>query len=201
MAIAFDKSDSSSNAGTTTTVSMAAAAANEMAIILLSASTAGTFSAVTVNGVAATQRGSTYDWNSERTFAVYYYSNPSTSAVTYSATTSVNDGIRMLVQLYSGADAPNADATGSNLAADSLTLTVDVVTDDSWLASIYGDAGAGSSDIIAGTGTVEREDLGADASGDSNTTVASGSRSMGWSGSRLRAGGFIVAIPPTAPTT
>lgn len=197
MAIAFDKSGSGTNGGATATVSLDAAATNELAVIFVKGPTAASFSNVTVDGVAATQIGSTFDWNSENTLAAYYFVNPPTSSVTYSATTSVADGINIFVQLYSGADIPNANNTGSDTGSTNITLSVVVPTNNSWLASQFLCTGSGANTNAGGAGTTVRQTIASNSSGDSNTAVGTGSQSMAWTGGRLRSSGFIVAIPPT----
>lgn len=194
MAIAFDKSSSSNSAGASTSLNLAAAASGELAVLFIQGTTGDTHSNVTVNGVAATQVGSTYQW-SDRSISAWYFQNPPTSSVAYAATTSTADGIILFVHLYSGAGIPNALNTADNPASSSLTLSVTVPSANSWIASTYITTGSGTNSNAAGTGTQLRQTIGSASSGDSNDVVGTGSQSMGWTGGRTKSGGIIIAIP------
>lgn len=206
MAIAFDKSDSTSGT-TSATVSLAAAAANETAIIFVFYGHVGaSFNSVTVDGSAATQIGSefveTVGGGFVGSWRAYYKYNPSTSAVNYTFT--VNDlgdaGTRIYVCLYSGtATDPTDSSAGGEIASDTtLTLSTTVVASGCWLASAARRFNNGT--ISAGTGSTMRDAFNvANIVGDSNGTVGTGSQSMAWNLTESGPmAGFIVSIEPAA---
>lgn len=202
MAIAFDTAGHAEGTGSfTASVSLAAAAANEVAIIYVVFDSADTFSSLTVGGssTGVTQVSVEYTGITNTKYRAYYLVNPPTSSSAYTITTTGTDGFPNIgVLIYSGVDtASPVDSSTTGFTATPLNLTDTVVATNCWLTS--GAIAKTVSNLAAGTGTTIRaQQINNRAYGDSNGTVGTGSQTMQWTNTGGSAGGFLVAIKPSA---
>lgn len=195
-AITFDTSGAARTAGTAT-VSLAAAEANEIAILFVWGSNTAPTS-VTVDGVAATSIGSITFASATQGIFAYYFLNPSTSSINYSASQTGSPELHVL--LYKGAKQtgqPDSFASSDQANPNPFTISTNVVADNSWLVSMARDYTEGAT--TASTGTTQRNAGVGAQSGDSNAAKAAGSQSMSWAPNTANndTAGFIVSIAPT----
>lgn len=203
MAIAFDTSGAArvNTIGATSTVNLTAAETAELAIIFTWNGATGT-PTLTVGGNAATQIGTGITFSGTQVIRAWYYVNPPTSSTAYSGTLA-GDKTEIHALLYKGASQtgiPDSYATLDTPSSNPFTISTTVVLTNSWLVSMARDYTSGAQ--TAGTGTTLRQaGIGA-SSGDSNGTVGTGSRSMGWTPASAGEGvaGFIVSIAPASAT-
>lgn len=206
MAISFDKSAVSNNSGTTSSVTLAAAEANEIALIFIGVDSTMTINTPTVNGstTGVVQVGTTYSWNGERKFAVYYQLNPTTSSVVYQEVATTANGLQFHVALYKGVNQAAPDSSAQiDSASTNVTLTTTVVAANCWVVGTAWVTGAGTASMSAGAATTLRNNDGVTSSalGDSNGTVGTGAQSIIINGSRTHGGGLAVSIAPVPPVT
>jgi hypothetical protein len=210
MAIAFDSATAYTyNSGRTVTQNHTTSGSDRIAFVHVTVGNlAATVSSATYGGNAMTEVGSAIDNVSGgvRTY-LYYYLNPPTSSTTISvSSTGGNPGIVISTVSYTGVDQTtpidnsNAVAVNSNLTTFTGTLTVN--TADSWL--IYTFRTGNGFAMTASGGSVVRNQpenvaLGAGCIIDSNSALATGSRSVSATCSSQFCGGTVIAsIKPAA---
>ena len=201
MAIAYDKSAVLySPSSATSTVNLAAGAADSIAIILVFNGNGAPLTGVTVDSIAATNIR-TYNIAGAQRLSAWYYLNPPTSSVDYTATaTSAADDVEICALIYSGAKQtgqPDSDAQGSG--APNVTLSTTTVADNSWLVSISRNTSTGVP--AAGTGTTSRHAGSVARYGDSNgAKTPAGVHTMQYTAGSGTTYGVIVSISPSVAT-
>lgn len=151
---------------------------------------------VTYNGVALTHVASFLN-NNNRWIGLWYLVNPAAGANNVVITVSANSVLFPIAWSYTGAIAPEANATGTKAGgAGNVTLTVTTLTDQAWVVGAVVSSASGGG-LSAGAATTERQDLGDIASYDGNAPVSpAGSSTLTIATTAGLADGICVSLPP-----
>lgn len=155
MAIAYDTGDQKYTGGSaTSTFNLAASASGSIAVIMVFNGNGAPLSGVTVGGSAATLIRS-YNIAGSQYLSAWYYVNPPTSSVAYTATaTNANDDVEICALIYSGAkQTGQPDSSNQGTSATPLTLSTTTVEDNCWLVACARNTGSGAPSPSTGSTT------------------------------------------------
>lgn len=200
MAIAYDTAGyNNAGTGNSSQVNITATGSNRKAIIFVWGDFTPGDPTVTVGGssTGVTEITRVTLTGTQKVIA-YYYDNPPTSSTQYQVT-ETGSYPEIHVITYTGCASGAVDSYASKTGDTALDLTTTVVASNCWLVSGARDYSDG--DIVASTGTTQRNTGAGIKTGDSNGTVGTGAQTMNWSNNGSgNTGGVIVSIAPVATT-
>lgn len=171
-AISFDVAGSARTT-TTTTLSLTATNTGSIALIYVWLGSGGTMTSMTVDGNNATAINNITEAGTGQKIFAYCYDSPPTSAVNYTAVSSVTNTLQVII--YEGVDETCAELYDTTDAGTpTADFNLNVLVADSWIS--YGGRGVGTGSS-APTGGTERNDANGAQSGD-KSGFATGSQTL-----------------------